>query len=207
MRETYAPALLGRKVKRLRKETGNDRLKSSIDTRNLASIKLAIVRPIKLLFTTPLVTIVALYVGVAYGILNLLIATFSFVYRDEYDFSEGSIGLSFLPAGLGMMAGVLTYGQLADILVRRAKARGEQGGEKGGFVPEDKLTPWATVPAGLAFTAGLFVYGWTIESGVHWIVPMISVAVLCFGLMGVTVSVPLAKKESCRCFFSHIFHR
>lgn len=184
MRETYAPTLLERKAKRLRKETGNQSLRTKMDTRSHERVKLAIVRPIKFLLKTPTVTMIALYVGIAYGILNLLIATFSFVYANQYNFSEGKLGLSFLPAGIGMMIGVVSYGNLADYLVKRAQKDQEPGTA---YRPEVKLTPWATVPVGLLFCAGMFVYGWTTGKQVHWIVPMLAVAVLSFGLMGATV--------------------
>ncbi|RSM11275.1 hypothetical protein CDV31_006827 [Fusarium ambrosium] len=185
MRETYAPTLLERKARRLRKETGNQHLRTKMDTRSQDLIKLAIIRPIKFLLETPMVTVIALYVGIAYGILNLLIATFSFVYADQYNFSEGTLGLSFLPAGIGMMIGVVSFGNLADYLVKRAQKDQEPGTA---YRPEVKLTPWATVPVGLFFCAGMFVYGWTTEKQVHWIVPMLAVAVLSFGLMGATMS-------------------
>ncbi|EEU37540.1 uncharacterized protein NECHADRAFT_97619 [Fusarium vanettenii 77-13-4] len=185
MRETYAPTLLERKVRRLRSETGNQSLRSKMDTRSHKLVKLAIIRPIKFLIKTPMVTIIALYVSIAYGILNLLIATFSFVYADQYNFSEGTLGLSFLPAGIGMMIGVLSYGNLADYLVQRSQ-KDQQPGTA--YRPEVKLAPWATVPVGFAFCAGMFIYGWTTEERVHWIVPMLAVAVLCFGLMGATAS-------------------
>lgn len=185
MRETYAPTLLERKVRRLRSETGNQSLRSKMDTRSHKLVKLAIIRPIKFLVKTPMVTVIALYVGIAYGILNLLIATFSFVYADQYNFSEGTLGLSFLPAGVGMMIGVVSYGNLADYLVQRSQKDQQPGAV---YRPEVKLTPWATVPVGFAFCAGMFIYGWTTEERVHWIVPMLAVAVLCFGLMGATAS-------------------
>ncbi|KAJ3544264.1 hypothetical protein NM208_g3146 [Fusarium decemcellulare] len=161
MRETYAPVLLQRKVNRLRKETGNTELRSSLGTRNKKVIKMAAIRPLKLLIGTPMVTFIALYIGIAFGILNLLIATFSFVYVENYGFSEGESGLSFLPAGLGMMVGV----------------------------PEVKLVPWLAVPTGLMLSVGLFIYGWTVQYQVHWIVPMVGVAVLSTGMMGVTTCV------------------
>ncbi|KAI9150848.1 Efflux pump radE [Paramyrothecium foliicola] len=183
MQETYAPTLLERKARRLRKETGNDALRADMDTRSFGLIKLAIIRPMKLLFTTPLVTLIALYVGISFGILNLLTATFAFVYADQYHFGEATLGLTFLPAGIGMMIAVVGFGYVADYLVAvDEKTRGEDEP----FKPEVKLSPWVTMPASVALPVGLFVYGWTTQLQAHWIVPMISVALLCFGLLGTT---------------------
>ncbi|KAF4999679.1 hypothetical protein FDECE_11433 [Fusarium decemcellulare] len=183
MRESYAPVLLQRKAKHLRKTTGNTDFKCELNTGSIESVKLAAVRPWKFLFATPIVICIAIYVGASNGILSLLIATFSFVYSDQYNFDEGEAGLSFLPAGLGMMAGVLTFGHLSDFLVRRWKRKQEPGST---YKPEIKLTPWLVVPTGLALPIGLITYGWAAEKQLHWIVPMIGVFVFSMGTLGTT---------------------
>ncbi|WYZ36996.1 hypothetical protein EsH8_II_000502 [Colletotrichum jinshuiense] len=185
MKETYAPVLLERKVARLRKETGNENLRSKLQTESNTAekFKLAIIRPLKLLFLTPIVTLMALYVAITYGILYLLITTFSFVYRDQYGFDEGTIGLTFLPAGIGMMIGVVSFGMLTDAIVIRNKAKGLT------HKPEARLTPVLTIPCGIVLPIGLFIYGWTTEKGVHFIVPMLGVVIFSTGLMGVMMCV------------------
>ncbi|GKT76523.1 major facilitator superfamily protein [Colletotrichum tofieldiae] len=184
MKETFAPLILERKAERLRKETGNQNLQSKLQTEAKMSdtFKHAIVRPLKLLFLTPIVTLMALYVAITYGILYLLITTFSFVYKDQYGFDEGTIGLTFLPAGIGMMIGVVTFGALTDFIVIRNKAKGLA------HRPEARLTPVLTMPCGAVLPIGLFIYGWTAEKGVHFIVPMLGVVIFSTGLMGVMVS-------------------
>ncbi|KAF9872388.1 polyamine transporter 3 [Colletotrichum karsti] len=193
MRETYAPVLLERKTRRLRKSTGNQALRSKLETHGSNKIRMAIIRPLKFLLATPLVTIIAVYVGVLYGILYLLITTFSFVYADQYNFGEGTTGLSFLPAGLGMVIGVTSFGHLQDYLVHRAN-KNMQPGEK--YKPEVKLTPWVTIPTGFTLPIGLFIYGWTTHYKVHWIVPMIGVVILSAGLTGVTMCVQNYQMDS-----------
>lgn len=145
-------------------------------------LRIAAVRPIRLLVATPVVTLNALYIAVAYGILYLLIATFTFVFTENYGFDQGSSGLSFLPAGIGMVIEVVGFGQLTDLTVKRTKAQGLE------HKPEDRLKPIMTVPCGLEMPFGLFLYGWSAQNGVHWIVPMLGVLVMCTGLMGVMVS-------------------
>ncbi|KAF6811208.1 polyamine transporter 3 [Colletotrichum sojae] len=185
MRETYAPVLLERKTQRLRKITGNHILHSKLDTHGSNKIRMGIVRPLQFLLATPLVTTIAVYVGILYGIMYLLITTFSFVYADQYNFGEGTTGLSFLPAGVGMMIGVLSFGHLQDYLVHHAK-KNMQPGDK--YKPEVKLTPWVTIPTGITLPIGLFIYGWTTYYKVHWIVPMIGVVIFSTGLTGATAS-------------------
>ncbi|KAL0941548.1 major facilitator superfamily protein [Colletotrichum truncatum] len=181
MKETFAPVLLERKTQRLRKETGNPNLRSKLETEtNIADkFKHAIIRPLKLLFITPIVTLMALYVAITYGILYLLITTFSFVFKDFYGFDEGTVGLTFLPAGIGMMIGVVLFGGLTDYVVKRNKDKGLP------HRPEIRLTPALAMPCGIVLPIGLFLYGWTVEKHVHYIVPMLGVVIFSAGLMGV----------------------
>ncbi|KAE9574152.1 Efflux pump rdc3 [Colletotrichum fructicola] len=185
MKETFAPVLLEQKTKRLRKETGNENLRSKLETEAKVSdkFKFAIIRPLKLLFATPIVTLMALYVAVTYGILYLLITTFSFVFKDYYGFDEGTVGLTFLPAGIGMIIGVGTFGTLTDYIVKRNKDKGLP------HRPEIRLSPAMAMPCGVVLPIGLFLYGWTVEKHVHFIVPMLGVVIFAAGLMGVMTCV------------------
>lgn len=164
MRETYAPALLARKARRLGTESDSSIPSRKYETRGSQHIMMALKRPFKFLFATPLVTIIAMHIGVVYGILYLLISTFSFVYSDQYSFSEGTTGLSFLPAGLGMLIGVQAFGHIHDYLVRAAK---KAMGPDDEYRPEVKLNPWLIVPTGLTLPIGLLIYGWTTQYQVH----------------------------------------
>jgi hypothetical protein len=183
LNETYAPVLLERKVRKLRKETGNQSLRAGTakDVKVVDQFKMAIIRPLKLLVVTPIVTLMALYVAITYGILYLLITTFSFVYTQHYGFTEGTSGLTYLPAGLGMMIGVILFGQLSDRLVKGQQAKGLA------LRPEVRLKPKLTIPSGIVIPVGLFIYGWTTQYHVHWIVPMIGVVIFSSGLMGIMV--------------------
>lgn len=62
-RETYASVLLKRKAARLRKATGNHNLRSIRDTGEPISklFLLALARPLKLLFCSPIVAMMALF--------------------------------------------------------------------------------------------------------------------------------------------------
>ncbi|KAK4243593.1 general substrate transporter [Corynascus novoguineensis] len=186
LKESYAPVILERKTRRLRKETGNQALRSALAGTSASpaeKLKGAIVRPLKLLFLAPIVTAMSIYVAVTYGILYLLFSTFSIVFPNYYGFGEGESGLVFIPSAIGMALGIGVFGTLSDRLVRNNL----NGGER--HRPEIRLTPFFTLPAGIAIPSGLFIYGWTIQYHVHWIVPMIGVVVFAFGLMGVMMCV------------------
>ena len=51
--------------------------------------------------------------------------------------------------------------------------------------PEDRLLP--VVVGGVAIPIALFVYGWTIEARIHWIVPILATTFLGFGVSATTM--------------------
>jgi len=185
LKETYAPLLLQQKTDRLIKETGNTHLRSQLAGDEATSVaqnlKLAAIRPFKLLFLTPIVTLMAVYMAVVYGILYLLFTTFSFVYVKQYGFDEGASGTTFLPAGIGMFIGIIIFGAMSDIIVQKNNAAGLE------HRPEVRILPSFSLPAGLLLPAGLFLYGWSVHFAIHWIVPMIGVVLFSIGLMGIMV--------------------
>ena len=67
LKESYAPVILERKAAKLRKETGNQELRGQFTNTSVSAgtkFKAAIVRPLKLLFLTPIVTSMAFYVAI-----------------------------------------------------------------------------------------------------------------------------------------------
>ncbi|KAL3431618.1 major facilitator superfamily domain-containing protein [Aspergillus tetrazonus] len=75
LRESYAYTILQRKTIRLRKETGNNELRSILDTgrskRN--TFAFSIFRPAKMLLLSPIVALLSIYIATIYGYLYLLL--------------------------------------------------------------------------------------------------------------------------------------
>lgn len=106
----------------------------------------AIIRPTKMLFLSPIVGLMSLYVAVAYGILYLLFTTFTFVFEGRYGFSSGTVGLTYIGIGIGMILGLAMVGKLSDATLRKVKA-------SGGAVKLEYRLPPASPPASSS-TAG-----------------------------------------------------
>ncbi|KAH7312044.1 major facilitator superfamily domain-containing protein [Rhexocercosporidium sp. MPI-PUGE-AT-0058] len=185
LRETYPPVLLERKAIRLRKETGNPYYKSKLASNRTPQelFKTSIFRPLKLLTCYPIVTVMCTYVAVLYGTLYLLFATYSFVFREEYGYSTSATGLVFLAGGIGTFIGLAYVGHFSD---RTLKKRSESGKPN---TPEDRLPLITTIPGALTFPIGLFLYGWSAEKHLHWIIPQIGTAVTGFGSIIIFISV------------------
>jgi hypothetical protein len=98
MSETSGTVILERKAKRLRVETGNGKLVSKLDSglTPIELFKLSIVRPAKMLLCSTICFAISLYVAVTYAYLYVLFTTFTVVFRDQYGWHGGIVGLSFL---------------------------------------------------------------------------------------------------------------
>ncbi|KAF1929837.1 MFS general substrate transporter [Didymella exigua CBS 183.55] len=175
-RETFHQTILNTKVARLRKETGNAQLRSKLNN-GLSSKEVfvrAIARPMKMLFFSPIVFLMSLYISVNYGILYLFFTTMTFVFEGQYGFSSGAVGLAYLGMGMGMIFGMAALGMLSDKNIKKHQA-------KGNAKPEHRLPMFLTVPGAVSLPLGIFVYGWTTNYGVHWIVPIIGTAFIGVG--------------------------
>jgi multidrug resistance protein len=176
MRETYPPVLLARKVERLRKEQNNPNLRSILesDKTPAAYFKQSIIRPTKMLFRSPIVFALSVYMAVVYGYLYLLFTTITLVFERRYGFSQGNVGLTYLGIGVGSMVGLIIFGFISDKIVKHMSAKGE-------MKPEYRLPP--LIPGSLIIPIGLFLYGWSVEKHTHWIVPIIGTMFVGLGLL------------------------
>jgi hypothetical protein len=98
MSETSGTIILERKAKRLRAETGNDKLVSKLDSGLTPAelFKFSIVRPTKMLFRSTICFAICLYMAITYAYLYILFTTFTAVFSTQYGWHGGILGLSFL---------------------------------------------------------------------------------------------------------------
>lgn len=177
LRETYPYAILNRKAKQLRKSTGNKDLRSALDT-GLTKTDIfttAIVRPSKMLLFSPIVFLLSLYMFILYGYLYLIFTAMPGIFQNEYGFSTGQAGLSYLGIGTGCALGLLISGAASDRIVASLTKK-----HVGRFKPEYRLP--LMVFAGMAVPVGLFWFGWTAKAHQHWILPIIGTSFLGFGV-------------------------
>ena len=182
LRETYSVTLLEKKTIRLRKQTGNRALRSKMDNglSPKALFKLSIVRPLKLLFCSPVVFSLCLFAAVVYGYMYLFFTTITEVFEQKYGFSQGTAGLAYLGIGIGMLIGLITFGKGSDILLRRKAAI------SGTHKPEYRLPPM--IPGAVFIPIGLFIYGWTADKHIFWFVPLFGTSLVGIGIILIFVS-------------------
>ncbi|KAG9502268.1 hypothetical protein J7337_005094 [Fusarium musae] len=168
MHETSSINILKSKAARLRKETGNPNLRAAGDKQTPVKqlVLHALTRPMKFLFTSPIVALISLYFAFNFGVTMLLFATFPTVYENTYHWSVSISGLAYIGVGVGCAIGVITFAKLSDRLIKA---------ERGKYRAERRLIMMMFVSP--LFPIGLFIYGWTTEYKAHWVIPIIGTAI------------------------------
>lgn len=185
-RETNPAIIIKRKTERLKKELDRADLRSYYDDSRKEKSKTArfldrLTTPFQLLFRSPIISIVALYIAVIYGCLYLLFTTITEVFQDVYHWSEQLSGLAYIGLGLGFVAGQVAFGLLSDRVLLLLKARNNNI-----FEPEMRLP--LTIPFSFFVPISFFWYGWSVQAHCHWIVPIIGLFPFAFGSIGIFAS-------------------
>lgn len=175
--ETFAPVLLSRKVKRMQQETGNINLRSIYhkDETVVQLIEKALVRPLIMITTQPIVVVLSLYLTILFGtyvsgsprfVLQanliarhlhqqyILLVTFSRIFEERYNMTIGIASLNYLSLALGFLTGRLIGTRLMDKWYRKLR---DKNGGKG--QPEMRLV--VMVGPCILIPTGMLIYGWT----------------------------------------------
>ncbi|KAH8701546.1 major facilitator superfamily domain-containing protein [Talaromyces proteolyticus] len=179
-RETYAPTILHRKAKRLRKSTGDSRyytqFERDFNSRSAVWIlQKSLTRPMRLLAFHPIIQIQACLSGFNYGILYIMLSTFADLWTSQYEESISISGLHYISICLGEVVGAFVSGHVIDTIFRRLKDKA-----KGAAAPEYRVP--VMIPSAILAPTGLLIYGWTAYSHSHWLVVDIGAAILAFGM-------------------------
>jgi len=178
-KETYAPYLLHLKAKRIRKETGDPKWRApgedDLDLPVYKKVARTMGRAFGMLFTQPIVQVMALYMGFSYGVLYLMLSTYPALWKAQYGQSPGISGLNYLSLGLGFFIGAPICGKANDNIYKKLKAKTRDGKGK----PEFRM-PLVIVVSTLV-PIGLLTYGWAAHAHTHWIVPNIGAFLFAIG--------------------------
>ena len=98
--ETYAPSLLARRAKKLRKETGDESYQTEA-TAHALPLTETVIRclkwPFLLLFQEIIVFLLSIYMSLLYGLLYMFFIAYPVVYQDGKGWSAADTGLMFIP--------------------------------------------------------------------------------------------------------------
>ena len=185
LKETYAAEILKRKKKQMIKITGNKDLRTEFDTPNKkfsTHLKTAMERPFRLLFTQPIVQVLAAYIGYVYGVLYLVLSSFPMLWESPvnspilpgYGEPSGIAGLNYISLGVGFYLGTQIAAKSADKIYKSLKA-------KNGGVGRSEFRVPLMFPGAAMVPIGLLIYGWSAQYHTHWIVPNIGTAIFAAG--------------------------
>ncbi|KZV96667.1 MFS general substrate transporter [Exidia glandulosa HHB12029] len=169
--ETYAPYLLKQRAAKLRKETGNPNITTEQEMfkASLAQIIFdTLIRPLEMLGSEPILLLMSLFIALVYGELYAFFFSFPVVFGEDYHWSNGKVGLTFLSVIIGLSLALLVTPCIEKNYLKRAAA-------KGGYAdPEDRLIG---MMLGAPFVpVSLFIFGWTSPpyvpvGGADWVGP------------------------------------
>ncbi|KAK4052982.1 hypothetical protein OIO90_004106 [Microbotryomycetes sp. JL221] len=172
MPETYHPALLAKRAKKLRKQEPEknrdlyaDLEKADFSVKALVTRTLG--RPFLMLGTEPILMLVTLYLSLVYGILYATFGVFPILFEQLRGFTPGQSGLTFIGVGIGT-----SIGALINVWVQR-HYRHLVPKWHGHPPPEERL--YGAMIAGPFLVVGIFWLGWTGNyPSIHWAVPAAS---------------------------------
>ncbi|KAJ5039525.1 hypothetical protein NUH16_009308 [Penicillium rubens] len=149
--ETYSPCILVAKAVAIRKKSQDCNIRArheDIEVSIPDLVEKYFTRPLKLLFTEPIILVVSVYMSFIYGLVYALLEAYPFVFEHTYGMTPAFAGLMFIGLIIGVVlaCAFILFGQLAY-----AKKLEEN---KGTPVPEWRLAP--TLLGAPVFTIGLF---------------------------------------------------
>ncbi|PGH07948.1 hypothetical protein AJ80_07929 [Polytolypa hystricis UAMH7299] len=179
LRETYAPVVLIEKAAELRRRTKNWGIhakQEEIEVDFAELVQKNFSRPLKILFTEPIVLLLSLYTSFIYGLLYLFLTAYPMVFQRVHGFNKGVGGLPYFGMVIGIGIGGLSIFLTQPWYARKLEAN------NGINIPEWRLPH--VISGGVAFAGGLFWFAWSgYKESIHWIVPTLSGLLTGYGLL------------------------
>ena len=170
-----------RKTAALQKELGRKDLISCYDDDShlttVAILRNGFLRPLKLIFLSPIVFFLSLYIAFLFGVNYLLYTTIPTVFEDTYGFKTGKTGLPYVALGGGNIVAWLTFTIFSDRWVKKLKVA-----NGGMFTPEMRLI--LSIPFGFMIPITLFWYGWSSFYKLHVLCTIFSLVPIGMGMVG-----------------------
>ncbi|KAF7587614.1 hypothetical protein BBP40_006995 [Aspergillus hancockii] len=187
--ETNTIILIRRKAEKLRKELYRPELQCVYDigrdphqNTKRATLARGIIRPLRLVFGSVILSLLAVYVSFIFSLLYLLFTTLTSLYKNVYHWPVELCGLAYLGLGFGFMTGLFVVAKTSDAtIIRLTRANNNV------YEPEMRLA--SCLLFALFVPISFFWYGWAADQHAHWIIPLIGLAPFAFGLMGILLPI------------------
>uniref|UniRef100_A0A060TD96 ARAD1D46156p n=1 Tax=Blastobotrys adeninivorans TaxID=409370 RepID=A0A060TD96_BLAAD len=174
--ETYAPVILKKRAKKLRKETGNESIMTEQEQDKMTlmdTIRACLIRPVYMMLTEPVLDLMNIYIMLIYSILYAFFFAYPVIFGELHGYNDGIIGLLFIPILIG--AG------FAMIVTPKLEKMYKKTTEKRAATPEDRLIG---AMIGAPFVPiSLFILGATSFKDIIWVGPASSGIAFGFGMV------------------------
>ncbi|KFA78815.1 hypothetical protein S40288_05492 [Stachybotrys chartarum IBT 40288] len=164
--ETYAPTLLARRARKLRKTTGDSRhvTQLDLDPRPVSErLRVFMIRPFQLLFGELIVFLISLYMSVLYGLLYMFFVAYPIVYQRGKGYSAGTTGLMFIPVAVGVVLSAVCSPWVNKHYLSLVKQHNGRPPAEARLIPM-MISCWC-IPI------GLFIFAWTSYPELSWAGP------------------------------------
>ncbi|PGH10297.1 hypothetical protein GX51_00054 [Blastomyces parvus] len=159
---------------RIRWKVKSDEERESI----VKMVTISLYRPFHLLFTEPVVFFFSLWVSFSWAVLYLQFGAIPLVFQDNHGFNLQQSGAVFASICIGgILATFLSIWQ--EKYVRRLG--------KISSTPEGRL--YFVCIESILMPVGMFWFGWTSFSSIHWIVPCFAIVCVTIGIFSIYLAV------------------
>lgn len=178
--ETYAPILLERRARKLRKENPAAKVIAprELEETDFSQLMTVILtRPLRMLACEPIVSTTCAYLALVYTIFYISFQAFPIIFQQLYHLSPGVAGLTFLSIGVGALISMPIFWTWDNYLLRAQNRNAEWVKRE-----EYRRLPLACL-GGPMFVISLFWLGWTARSSISFVVPMLAGIPFGIGMM------------------------
>lgn len=144
-------------------------------------ITITLFRPIRMLFTEPIVASITLYNAFVFGVLFAFFDSYPYVFMGVYGFTVAQVGLAFMGVLLGTVLAVVTFVAIDKTVYLKAKRKAPDGKP----APEERL--YTSMLGSFGIPISLFWFAWTARADVHWIVPVLAGVPFGWGIVALFV--------------------
>lgn len=126
----------------------------------------------------PPVTLIIIYSATVFFVLYFFNMTISYEYKlPPYEFLTIIVGLLYIPNSVTYVIASILGGKWNDRLLKEY-ARSHNGE----MVPESRIS-WNVLTAIVLFPPACLIFGWCLDYGEHWVIPLIGTALFGFASM------------------------
>ncbi|KAL2379139.1 hypothetical protein RJ035_007222, partial [Blastomyces gilchristii] len=163
-----------RQSQRIRWKVKSDEERESI----VKMVTISLYRPFHLLFTEPVIFFFSLWVSFSWAVLYLQFGAIPLVFQNNHGFNLQQSGAVFASICIGgILATLLSIWQ--EKYVRRLG--------KISSTPEGRL--YFVCIESILMPAGIFWFGWTSFSSIHWVVPCFAIGCATIGIFSIYLAV------------------